>query len=124
MVLPASETQELQGHGGFHPDFKGKSGRPGNMFQGQSSGRHFLREQCMNLREGSLSCNGRPQDVGDAKNSEHLPRKATSSEWNQPKKEVVKAAHGKAIGAGLPEPIGAHILVPCAPNARIYCLSR
>jgi hypothetical protein len=29
LVLQACKMQELQGHAGFHPDFKGRPGRPG-----------------------------------------------------------------------------------------------
>jgi hypothetical protein len=35
LVLQAYRMQELQGCGGFHPDFKGRSGRPGNVWEGQ-----------------------------------------------------------------------------------------
>lgn len=41
----------------------------------------------------------RPQDVGDDRNMEHLPRKAIGNEWNQPKRSLRSA--GKAIGTGL-----------------------
>jgi hypothetical protein len=33
LVLQPCRMQELWGHGGFHPNIKGRSGRPGNVWQ-------------------------------------------------------------------------------------------
>jgi hypothetical protein len=61
LVLPACRILDLQGHGGFHPDFRRKPGRPGNVWQGWSSYRQPLREQCVKLWRWSLICNGDPR---------------------------------------------------------------
>jgi hypothetical protein len=44
----------------------------------------------------------RCQDMG------HLLRKTTGNEQSQPRGEATRAANSKAIGAGLPKPVGAH----------------
>jgi hypothetical protein len=57
-------------------------------------------------------------DFGEARNVEHVLRKATRGEQSQIKRETMWATSGKAVEAGLSKPIGAHIMIVCCPGAR------
>jgi hypothetical protein len=59
----------------------------------------------------------RPQEVKDARNVEHLLRKAAGSKQSLPREKghVGTQPSGKATGAGLPQSMGVHIMTPCAP---------
>jgi hypothetical protein len=63
LVLKVCRMQEFQGCGGFHQDFKGKSGRTGNMQQGQHPYGEPLRGWCVKLQGRSQSCNGDPRKL-------------------------------------------------------------
>jgi hypothetical protein len=54
--------QELWGHGGFHPDYKGKPVRPG-FAEAWSPHRDPLRRLCMMPGEYSQRCNGDPKKL-------------------------------------------------------------
>jgi hypothetical protein len=47
---------------------------------------------------------------------EHRPKKVAGNKWSQPKTEAMCAAN-KALGVGLPKPIGAYITIPHALDA-------
>jgi hypothetical protein len=59
----------------------------------------------------SIKVKPKPQwqswDIGDARNVELLLRKATG---NRRASQAVWAANSNAIGAGLPKPVGAHVM--------------
>lgn len=57
-----------------------------------------------------------PQAAEDARNIEHLPRKAGGNGWRQPEESCHVAmwtANGKARVVGLPNAVGIHIGTPC-----------
>jgi hypothetical protein len=56
-----------------------------------------------------LKLQWRPKEHGDAKNMECLLRKAMDSKWSHPRRKVMWVANSKALGVGLPKPIGTHI---------------
>jgi hypothetical protein len=58
------------------------------------------------------------QEVGDAKNIGHLIRKTTGNELSHPKRQAIWATNGKPFVVWLPKPMEAHIISPCALDAR------
>jgi hypothetical protein len=45
-----------------------------------------------------LKLQRRFQDVGDARNLEHLTRKTAGNKWSQPKEEVLRTANSEGTG--------------------------
>jgi hypothetical protein len=45
-----------------------------------------------------------------------LPKNAAGNEYSQFRSQAKLAINSKAIGVGLPKALGAHILLPCAPD--------
>jgi hypothetical protein len=60
----------------------------------------------------------RAQNAGDARNLAHLLRKATGNKCSHPKRETMWVANSKTTVVGLPKPVGVHIIIPCALNAK------
>ena len=50
---------------------------------------------------------------------EHLPGKATGTEWNWPKREPMCAVGIRATGVGLPKPTEGHIM-PLDAGHRVW----
>jgi hypothetical protein len=80
--LLVGRLQELRGHGGFYWDFKGRSGRPGNAWQGTLL---IAPEQARCEADWVMhKLQWKPQDVGDAKNVGYLLCKAVDYKWACP----------------------------------------
>jgi hypothetical protein len=103
--------QELWDHGGFYPEFKGKSVRPANIWYGWSS--WGMVHETVTVKP---KLQWRPkegcQEYGSSAKESH-------SQWAQPIQERWHvAAARKTIGAKLPKPFVADIMSPCAPGAK------
>jgi hypothetical protein len=65
---------------------------------------------------GSCRQQWRLQEVRDAQNVESLLRAAIGSEQGQLQRVAMRAAASQTTAAGLPEPCGAYVQTPHAPN--------
>lgn len=57
------------------------------------------------------------QDVWRCQEYGYLPRKARDTQWSQSERETMRVTNGKIIMAGLPKPVGAHIM-KVSPDTR------
>jgi hypothetical protein len=88
-IFQVCRMQKLWGPRGFHPDFKGRPRKPGNVWQGQKSLQAAPERAMLEAVRVKPKLQWRPQDVGIVRNVECLSRKATGKEWSQPKREAV-----------------------------------
>lgn len=65
--------QESWSQAGFHPDFRSRPEKPGNL---------SLTEQSV-----EAACSGDPQEVRDVRNMECLLKKVANCEWSPPMRE-------------------------------------
>jgi hypothetical protein len=93
----------------FRPPDTERLLRSGNMWYGWSLQRLPLRGWCVKLWGWCQRYNGDPRKL-------QMPRKATGNEWSRRKREATWTSNGEVVGAGLPRPIGAHIMIPRAPD--------
>jgi hypothetical protein len=83
--------QESWDHEGFHPDFKGRPRRSGNVWQDQSLCRYPVRSWCLKTWDWSLSYNG------DYRMLEMPGMWIVGHEWTQPKSKAMWSSKVKAI---------------------------
>jgi hypothetical protein len=89
----------------------------GEVWQGQDLDRQIPRGQCMKQWWWSLSCNRDPRKLEMPGVWNVCQGKRQDSEQNQPQREAMRAIGSRATEAGLPKPLGAHIMTPCDLDA-------
>jgi hypothetical protein len=86
------QNERVTGRGGFHPEFRGNPREARQCVSGSGSLKAAPERVICEAVRVKPKLQWSPKDVGDARNTRHLPMRAGGNKWSQPKKEDMWAA--------------------------------